>query len=449
MFKFGKITENDVNVLKNIIGAFVVKGGALIVSVLLLPAYMRFFKDQTVLGIWYTLLSVLNWITLFDLGLGNGLRNKLPGLIENKKRKEMKEYISTTYIIMTAIALVVEVLGLIAIPQMNWNTIFNIDKTIISSDVLVFCVKIVFSGIMMQIVLKIITSILYATQKSAVVNFLSLSSNLLILIFVLLVPSTSLENNLIIMSWINVLAINVPYAICTIIVFCREFKDAVPSISNWQNKFIKDILNVGISLFWLQLVFMVISSANEILITNLTNPGYVVQYQAYNKIFHTGSMIMTLALTPIWSAVTRAQAQKNYEWIEKIYKLFLLATLLCLVIEIGLVPISQWIMDIWIGRNVIQVEWINAMTFAISSSMMILHNVNTSIGNGLSYFKVQIVLMTFAAIIFVPLAILLVHITNSWIAVVWSSIIALIPYEFIAPVYTMRLLKKKSIKVEA
>lgn len=33
-----------------------------------------------------------------------------------------------------------------------------------------------------------------------------------------------------------------------------------------------------------------------------------VEYQAYYKIFKTGAMVISLALTPIWSAVTRAKA---------------------------------------------------------------------------------------------------------------------------------------------
>ena len=48
-----EIITNNKKLFENIIGAFVVKGGSLIVSVVLLPLYLRFFGDQTVLGIWY------------------------------------------------------------------------------------------------------------------------------------------------------------------------------------------------------------------------------------------------------------------------------------------------------------------------------------------------------------------------------------------------------------
>ena len=89
------ISTQDKNVLRNILGAFAVKGGSLVISVVLLPLYLRFFQNQEILGIWYTILSVLNWVILFDLGLGQGLRNQLPKALLKNDKKLAKEYIST------------------------------------------------------------------------------------------------------------------------------------------------------------------------------------------------------------------------------------------------------------------------------------------------------------------------------------------------------------------
>ena len=106
-----EIITNNKKLFENIIGAFVVKGGSLIISVVLLPLYLRFFGDQTVLGIWYTILSILNWVVLFDLGLGQGLRNQLPAFIEKNDQKGIRDSISTTYILMSIIAIVIGIAG--------------------------------------------------------------------------------------------------------------------------------------------------------------------------------------------------------------------------------------------------------------------------------------------------------------------------------------------------
>lgn len=438
-----QLKSNDATIIKNIFGAFLVKGISLIISVLLLPAYIKFFNNQTILGIWYTVLSILNWVVLFDLGLGNGLRNMLPKALEANDRVQIRKQISTTYMLMTGIAICVTVIGCFFIPIVNWNYIFNVSSDVVNNRILVKTVEIVFIGIMLQIVLKIITSILYALQKSAIVNAMSLCTNILILIALLVLPSKSLEENLTTMSIINVVAANLPYVVCTVIIFSTILKDCKPSIRIFEKQYVKTIFNIGISLLWLQLVYMVISSANEIMISNFTSPDNVVLYQAYYKIFKTGGMIVSLALTPIWSAVTKAQAQRNYRWIKKVYLGFLCASLLCLVLELCIVPVLQVVMDVWLGTDSIIVNSGYAIIFAFSSSMMVLHYVNTSIGNGLSYFKLQLIWMTFAAIICVPLCYVLVQLTGTWIGVVLGASISTVPYEFFAPFFTLKILNRK------
>lgn len=441
-----KFTESDKNVILNMLGAFVVKGGSLIISVLLLPAYINYFDNQTMLGVWYTILSVLNWMSLFDLGLGNGLRNKLPTVIEKNDRIGVRKYISTTYAIMILIAFVVACIGCIVIPLVDWNAILNVDMELISKQELASCIKIVFLGIMLQLVLKIITSVLYAIQKSAIVNAMALVSNLIILMFVLFLPSQDLVTNLKRMSFVNVIAINIPYVICTVVIFATTLKDSIPSIKFFEKTFVKDVLGIGLTLLWLSLVFMVITATNEMLITYLTSPDNVVYYQAYNKIFNTGAILFSLALTPIWSAVTKAQAKNDYLWIKKIYKLFLMATIGCFIIELCIIPMLQFVMNLWLGKEAIVVNPTYAVAFAILSTIMILHNVNTSIGNGMSYFKIQVIGMTMAAVFFIPLSYLFVRLFGSWIGIVWSAIICLLPYEFIAPYYTFRHLNIKLTK---
>lgn len=225
------ISTQDKNVLRNILGAFAVKGGSLVISVVLLPLYLRFFQNQEILGIWYTILSVLNWVILFDLGLGQGLRNQLPKALLKNDKKLAKEYISTTYVLMTAVAAVVSVVGVILIKRVDLYSVFNVDESVIEYYYLQSATIIVFLGIMLQIILKIATSILYAMQKSAVVNALALLTNVIILGALCFIPSRDIGTNLVAMAWVNVIAANVPYIICTFFIFgTKTLKGTAPSL---------------------------------------------------------------------------------------------------------------------------------------------------------------------------------------------------------------------------
>jgi len=57
--KYGRLSENSRSVIWNVSMAFLVKGAALVLSLFTVPAYMRYFQNQTVLGVWFTIVSVL------------------------------------------------------------------------------------------------------------------------------------------------------------------------------------------------------------------------------------------------------------------------------------------------------------------------------------------------------------------------------------------------------
>ena len=57
---FSKISLQNKTVVVNMFGAFAVKGVSLCLSLFTMPAYIRFFQNQTVLGVWFTIVSVLN-----------------------------------------------------------------------------------------------------------------------------------------------------------------------------------------------------------------------------------------------------------------------------------------------------------------------------------------------------------------------------------------------------
>lgn len=437
------LSENSRTIAINVAESFVIRGAALVVSLFTMPAYLRFFDNNASLGIWFTIFAVLNWVLMFDLGLGNGLRNKLPGCLVNDDKEKAKQYIASTYAGITALVLIWAVIGVFLIQTVDWNSFLNISKTIVNPNALKLSIGITFCGVMLQFVLKTITSILYAIQKSAIVNLLSLITSILTLTLVLIIPSAGTEQNLIHMAVVNIIAANVPFLIATFIVFRTELKDYIPKYRHVSKDCAIEVLDIGIILLWLTLVMMVISSTNELLITKLTNSSNVVAFQVYYKIFNTISSIFALALAPIWSAVTKATAENEYPWIRKLYKRLLYMSMGVFACEMLVVPFLQFLVNIWLGKGYIITDYRIAIIFVFSSSIFFLHNVNTSVANGMSFFNVQKIWMTFAAIVDIPLAILLVKMTGSWVGIILANILALLPFEVIEIIEFNKMIKGK------
>ena len=114
--------------LNNIVETILIKGVALFLTLFTMPSYMRYFNNQNVLGVWFTLVSILNWILMFDLGIGNGLRNHLVPQINAGNMQEVKKLVSSAYILLGSISAIAGVIGFIAIEHINLNELFNISE---------------------------------------------------------------------------------------------------------------------------------------------------------------------------------------------------------------------------------------------------------------------------------------------------------------------------------
>jgi len=110
---------------KNILISFILNGFSILVSFLLVPITLEYL-NPTKYGIWLTLSSIMGWLNFFDIGLGNGLRNKLTEAFALNDLKLAKSYVSTTYAIIALITAVVYVIFLVIMPFLNWEVIFNI-----------------------------------------------------------------------------------------------------------------------------------------------------------------------------------------------------------------------------------------------------------------------------------------------------------------------------------
>lgn len=142
--------QNNKSIVINVLGAFIIKGLGLIVNLIALPLYISYFNDNAVLGVWFTILSVLNWILSFDVGIGNGLRNHLTVALTNKDYEEGKRLISSSYLVLGALTLFISVVFYIFLPCIDWNSFFNISDSVILADSLMNCIRVTLIGLLIS-----------------------------------------------------------------------------------------------------------------------------------------------------------------------------------------------------------------------------------------------------------------------------------------------------------
>lgn len=428
---FNRLVSLDIKtkqLTRNIVYSFLVKGLSMFVSLFTIPAYMNYFSDQSVLGVWFTAISVLTWILNFDLGIGNGLRNHLVGPIVKEDKSEIKKNISAAYISIGGLVVILTFISIFLINIIDWNTFFNISNNIISQSTLQFMVIVLVIGILIQFWLKLINSILYALQLSAIPNLLTLISSILILFFTLTVNFGNIETNIKFLSLAYMFSTNIPILITTIILFNTKLKGLFPRYKYYSFEYSKKIVGLGGIFFYLQMLTMIMFSTNEFFITWIIGPNEVVEFQIYNRLFSVFATIFSLSLTPVWSAVTEAIVKQDYLWVKNLNKNLNKLLMLAIPFELLMIVFMPAIIDLWLGNQAIEINFTYSLIFGVYYIFFMKVKIDTAVIAGFGKLKTQSIALTITVLLKVILTYLLTYLYPSWISIVLANLIALVPY---------------------
>lgn len=438
---YSRMTDLDRAVRLNAAASYLMKGLSILVGLAVVPAYMRYFESREVLGVWYTIQTVLQWVLMFDLGLGNGLRNKLAAAVATGDREAVSGYVSSSYRLLGCLSVALGIAIFLMAPLVPWNALFNVPAALVSPNTLAVCMCVVGLGVVAQLFLQLVNGILYALQLSAAVNAIGLTSNALILLFVSIAPGGGDGESLVLLGAVNVACMLLPLAVATAVVFRGGLLGVPVSWGSFSWSCARGALSTGAVILFLQLVWMFVASTHSVLISLLRGPEEVVEYQLYFKVFSTLSSLAAIALAPVWSAVTAAAAEGRYGWIRRVYAKGALLALgvgaICAVVA----PFLQLGFDVWLGGESIRVDGLCTFSMSALAVTLVLQNVNASIGNGLSFFRVQVILMSLAAVLMIPLSGALCLLTGSWAGVVLAMVVATAPFQIIEPVACLRHLR--------
>ena len=175
---FLKGEERSVLAKKNIIASFLIKGCSIAISLIVVPLALNYVNPSQY-GIWLTLSSMVAWMSFFDIGFTQGLRNKFA---EAKARGDLylaRVYVSTTYFYLGAIFLIIWIFLLIANSFISWTKLLNIPaEQEVQVSMLAVIILTYFS---FQFVFRIINTILTADQKPAKASFIDMLGQLIAL----------------------------------------------------------------------------------------------------------------------------------------------------------------------------------------------------------------------------------------------------------------------------
>jgi len=426
------------NYLKQLKSSFVFKLFAIGCSFLVIPIMIKYLGIAQY-GIWSTLLSIVSWIVLFDIGIGNGLRNKISESLAKDAKKEAQSYISTAYVLIGFISILLIIIFLSMSYFIPWQSVFN--TSILSNNVLKNTVNITLFFLFINFWLSLINQVFNGIQKTSFVVFNQFSSNLISLISVYILYNFFASSLLLLASIYSISLLL--SSILLSVWFYSKNREFLPRIKDYNKKYAKSITLLGFQFFIIQIAVIVIFTTDKILITQLFGPEYVTSYDVVFKLFSVITISHGILMAPLWSAYSDAYHNRDFGWIKRAMQSQLKIYLLIIIGTIGLVFTAKPIISIWIGKDFI-VDNKLIITMGLFILISTWNNIFASFINASNQLNVQINTSIIAIIINIPLSIALVRYLGLGVyGILIGTILSLSLFAIFGSLQTYNILREK------
>ena len=330
---------------KNLLASFIIKGWSAIVVLLLVPVTLHCLGDYKN-GVWLTISSILLWIDQMDIGLGNGLRNRLAIHIAHQEIKEAKQTISSTIAMLTCIVFPL----LIVLILLTWTTDVYGFLNIIPEEIPELRIALVYAIVFvcMTFVMKFIGNFYMGMQLPAVSNLLIALSQTVILIVTWLLYINGKATFMAIAIANTASPLLIYFLACTY-TFYVQYPELRPSFRLINLHSALELGNLGLKFFWIQIASVIQFMTTNLLISKFYTPALVTPYQIAYRYISLSMVIFTIICMPFWNATTDAYERNDIAWIRKAnQKMNWMITGIFTLLLIMII-LSPWVYQIWIG----------------------------------------------------------------------------------------------------
>lgn len=435
---FSSSDARTATVKKNGFYSLLIKGCSIVIQLMLVPLTLDYVSGE-VYGLWLTLSSIILWLGFFDIGLTLGLKNKLTIAIAENDWVRAKQLVSTSYWMMAIIFLPVCVLLLFVIPHIPWSGLLNVSDNY--ERAIAQTMSVVSVCFCLQMTVNVLGTVAASFQETALSSLFPVLGNFLSLIGIIVLKRVCPPSLLYLGLLISTMPIIV-VVIASIILYKHKYSKVAPSIKSINRRLIKDLFDLGIKFFIIKLQLIILYQFTNFLISNVSGPIDVANYNVVYKYLNTAVMLLAILLEPLWPAITEAYTKKDFAWIRNIYNKMSKIVFIGWVVIVLMVIMSPIVYKLWIGDR-LSIPWSLTIIVGIYMILSSWDGLQVTILNGTGKIKIQTIVTLFGLSLHIPLSLLLGKQLGS-IGVVSSMIIITSIYILFFTIQARKIVKNSA-----
>lgn len=397
-------------VMWNVICSFLAKAIVAAVVLAMVPLTLTCLGEYRN-GVWLTVSGILVWMDQMDIGLGNGLRNRLAQHVAREEMQEAKAVVSSTFVMLIVIVVPLALLLSLLIWECNiWAALNASQAEVPELRVALFAALLLVSG---TFVMKFVGNVYMGMQVPSINNLLLALGQSLALLLTWLLWKTGNADFL----TITIANTAAPLAIWLLsypITFWRVFPQLRPSLKAVNLHSAMELGNLGVKFFWLQVAAIIQFSTANLMISHFFTPQMVTPFQVAYRYMGIALTAFSVICMPLWNATTDAYERGDMDWIRSMDRKM---NLLMLALATGLMlmaVVSPWVYAFWVGDKT-HIPTAMTALMALYVFMLVLSMRYSYILNGVGALRLQMY-MTVMTVVYIPAAWLVSTTTRSMTA---------------------------------
>ncbi len=414
------------------------------VAFLTVPLTVRYLGDERY-GLWVIISTILSWLALADIGLGNGLINAVAEADGQGRRDLAQRYVATTFWLLVGIAAILGLALGLAWPWLDWNAWLNVASELGRAE-LSPALALATGLALVNLPLAVSGRVLTAYQEGTLANYWTAAGSLLGLAGLLIATQSQAGLPALVLGFSG--AQTLAAVLSTLWLFGRHKAWLRPRLLSVRLSQSRRLMQTGVEFFLLQIAALVLFQTDNLVIARFVGPEAVTGYNITYRLFGTLALLHSLSLAPLWPAYAEAAARSDWAWVRRTLRRTLIggmATITLALVALGLLadpliclwtvgavsasPALVWLMAAWAWLW----AWGNTFAFLL---------------NGLGHIRFQMGIGLVQAVVNLALSILWVQ-TYGVIGVIAATVVTYAGIiGWIAPLNAWHILRRVA-KVQA
>lgn len=378
----------------NIFMAMAAKLLSMGVAVLSVPLMLGLLGTQNY-GTWVTLTSLIAFISILDLGVGNSVRNSVSALDTDAQDSVRTEFVGFFQLLcfVALICLMLLAVAMDFIPLLSENR---------------YAAALLYGPPLLLLPLLLGSNVLQGARATGLQSVLQSANSWIFFAVVLALAALKITPTLLhlAITWSALYAVVLGV---TFLLALRTVQVPMHGLFRWSfGALPAGRMKVGVEFLALQLTSLVLYSLGNAIIFNQLGATEVARYDVLNKIFQVGLSFYTVVIGVMWSEISKHRSTGDpvalLRTLRRLATISIAFTAACA----GGAFVAPTLIDLWTQHR-LQVTLLESFIVAALVSVQSIAYVGAVFMNAFEQIRIQVLLGCVSIVLMIPLSLLLIN----------------------------------------